>query len=127
MDHQLATLSRDGLLFLTINLVVLRLLLGHYGSDPLIHKGGKFMPLFFRADQIGDLSHQITYADVTLVPCFSTVPSRKDPKLTGKLTRLLRVAIPIIPANMLDISGPRMVAAMYRQGAAGILHRGTSL
>src|ERR1051325_2206591 len=65
----------------------------------------------------------LTYEDVLLVPCRSAVASRRDVDTSTRLTRDLRLKIPIISANMDTVTEARMARAMAREGGIGIIHR----
>jgi IMP dehydrogenase len=65
----------------------------------------------------------LTYEDVLLVPCRSGVASRRDVDTGTRLTRNLRLNIPIISANMDTVTEARMARAMAREGGIGIIHR----
>src|SRR5918911_5425478 len=65
----------------------------------------------------------LTYDDVLLVPCRSGVASRRDVDTSTRLTRELRLKIPIVAANMDTVTEARMARAMAREGGLGIIHR----
>src|SRR5215469_423476 len=65
----------------------------------------------------------LTYDDVLLVPCRSGVASRRDVDTSTRLTRDLRLNIPIVAANMDTVTEARMARAMAREGGIGIIHR----
>src|ERR671938_106292 len=65
----------------------------------------------------------LTYDDVLLVPCRSAIASRRDVDTSTRLTRELRLRIPIIAANMDTVSEARMARAMAREGGLGVIHR----
>ncbi len=65
----------------------------------------------------------LTYDDVLLVPCRSAVTSRRDVDTSTRLTRELRLNIPIIAANMDTVTEARMARAMAREGGIGVIHR----
>src|ERR671932_1357824 len=65
----------------------------------------------------------LTYDDVLLVPCRSAVASRRDVDTSTRLTRELRLNIPIVAANMDTVTEARMARAMAREGGIGIIHR----
>jgi IMP dehydrogenase len=68
----------------------------------------------------------LTYDDVLLVPAMSdVVPSEID---TGtRLTRHVRLNIPLVSAAMDTVTEARMAIAMARQGGVGVLHRNLSI
>jgi IMP dehydrogenase len=65
----------------------------------------------------------LTYDDVLLVPCRSSITSRRDVGTDTRLTRDLRLNIPIVSANMDTVTEARMARAMAREGGIGIIHR----
>jgi IMP dehydrogenase len=65
----------------------------------------------------------LTYDDVLLVPCRSAVASRRDVDTSTRLTRELRLEIPIVAANMDTVTEARMARAMAREGGIGVIHR----
>jgi IMP dehydrogenase len=65
----------------------------------------------------------LTYDDVLLVPCRSSVASRRDVDTRTRLTRELQLNIPIISANMDTVTEARMARAMAREGGLGVIHR----
>src|SRR5256714_7518630 len=68
----------------------------------------------------------LTYDDVLLVPAYSeVVPGEVD---TGsRLSRNIRLNIPLISAAMDTVTEARMAIAMARQGGVGVLHRNLSI
>jgi len=65
----------------------------------------------------------LTYDDVLLVPCRSSVASRRDVDTHTRLTRELRLNVPIVAANMDTVTEARMARAMAREGGIGVIHR----
>lgn len=65
----------------------------------------------------------LTFDDVLLVPHRSAVRSRRDADTSTWLAPGLRMAIPILSANMDTVTEARMAIAMAQQGGIGILHR----
>src|SRR5918997_953403 len=65
----------------------------------------------------------LTYDDVLLVPCRSSISSRRDVDTRTRLTRELELKIPIVAANMDTVTEARMARAMAREGGIGIIHR----
>lgn len=65
----------------------------------------------------------LTFDDVLLVPKYSTVASRKDIDLSVDLGKGVKLKIPIISANMLNITGPKMARAIAELGGLALLHR----
>src|SRR3984893_9902682 len=63
----------------------------------------------------------LTYEDVLLVPCRSSVTSRRDVDTSTRLTRDLRLNIPVVAANMDTVTEARMARAMAREGGIGVI------
>jgi len=77
-----------------------------------------------RAD--GALPLGLTFDDVLLLPGESdVVPSQVDPGT--RLSRRVRLAIPLISSAMDTVTEARMAVAMARQGGIGVLHRNLSI
>jgi IMP dehydrogenase len=69
----------------------------------------------------------LTYDDVLLVPRRSRIVSRSDVNTSTRLTRELRLAIPIVSANMDTVTESSMAIAIAREGGIGIIHRFLSI
>ena len=67
----------------------------------------------------------LTYDDVSLVPAHSTVLP-KDVSLETRLTRDLRLKLPIVSAAMDTVSEARLAIALAREGGLGVIHRNLS-
>ncbi|GAB2556069.1 IMP dehydrogenase [Leucobacter ruminantium] len=68
----------------------------------------------------------LTYDDVLLLPAHTDViPSEAD--TSTRLTRRIRIGIPLISAAMDTVTETRMAVAMARNGGLGILHRNLSI
>lgn len=65
----------------------------------------------------------LTYDDVLLVPCRSDITSRRDVDTCTRLTRDIRLNVPIVAANMDTVTEARMARAMAREGGIGVIHR----
>ncbi len=68
-------------------------------------------------------SDGLTFDDVLLVPKRSAVASRTAVTTGTRLTRRLRLAIPIVSANMDTVTEAPMAIAMARAGGLGAIHR----
>src|SRR5919199_6274898 len=65
----------------------------------------------------------LTYDDVLLVPCRSGVVSRRDVDTSTRLTREVRLNVPVVAANMDTVTEARMARAMAREGGISVIHR----
>lgn len=68
----------------------------------------------------------LTYDDVSLVPAHSTVLP-KDVDLGSRLTRELRLKLPIVSAAMDTVTEARLAIAMAQIGGIGIIHKNLAL
>ncbi|MDH5829729.1 IMP dehydrogenase [Luteimonas sp. M1R5S18] len=67
----------------------------------------------------------LTYDDVSLVPAHSTVLP-KDVSLATRLTKSLRLNLPIVSAAMDTVTEARLAIAMAQLGGIGIVHKNLS-
>ncbi len=81
------------------------------------------MNLFFSASDIVEYGRGLTFDDVLLVPNHSEISSRRNPRLTGQITKNFVLDVPLVSANMDTVTGYEMAAAMAKLGGLGILHR----
>jgi IMP dehydrogenase len=65
----------------------------------------------------------LTFDDVLLVPRRSSLHSRSAVDTSSRLTPGIRLAIPIVSANMDTVTEAEMAIAMAKAGGIGILHR----
>ncbi len=68
----------------------------------------------------------LTFDDVLLVPARSRVLPR-DVDLTTRLTRTIKLNIPLISAGMDTVTEARMAIAMAREGGLGVIHRNMTI
>lgn len=64
----------------------------------------------------------LSFDDISLVPQYSTVDSRKEVSTSIKLGKHT-LMVPLISSNMDTITGPEMAIRMAQLGGLGILHR----
>ena len=65
----------------------------------------------------------LTFDDVLLVPKFSDITSRSQTDLSTRLSRNIKLNIPLISANMDTVTESTMAVTMARQGGIGFIHR----
>ena len=65
----------------------------------------------------------LTFDDVLLVPKRSPVRSRKDVDLSTRLSRNIKLNIPIVSANMDSVTESDMAISLAHNGGIGIIHR----
>lgn len=68
----------------------------------------------------------LTFDDVLLVPAHSQVLPR-DVDVSTRLTRKIRLNIPLVSAAMDTVTEARMAIAMAREGGIGIVHKSMSI
>ena len=77
-----------------------------------------------KADKI--LKQALTFDDVLLVPKLSSIlPKGVD--VTTRLTRGIKLNIPIISAAMDTVTESQMAVAMAREGGIGVIHKNLSI
>jgi IMP dehydrogenase len=67
-----------------------------------------------------------TYDDVALVPQFNNIPSRTKPELDTWLTKMIKIGIPILAANMDTVISDEIAEILIARGTIPIYHRFTS-
>ena len=65
----------------------------------------------------------LTFDDVALVPMFNNIESRTQPNLSTRLTKNVKMKIPILAANMDSVIGKDLAKVLKRRGSVPILHR----
>nr|CCC90488.1 putative guanosine monophosphate reductase [Trypanosoma congolense IL3000] len=65
----------------------------------------------------------LTYDDVLITPQHSTVRSRREVNTATRISRNIKLNIPIVASNMDTVCERRMAIAMAREGGIGIIHR----
>ncbi len=65
----------------------------------------------------------LSYDDVLLAPRRSGIGSRSEVDVSTRLTARLRLAVPVVSANMDTVTEAEMAIAMARAGGIGIVHR----
>ena len=68
----------------------------------------------------------VTFDDVLLVPAFSEVLPR-DVDISTRLTRNLRINVPIVSAAMDTVTEKHLAIAIARQGGLGVIHKNMSI
>lgn len=69
----------------------------------------------------------LSFDDVLLVPQHGILDRRADADISTELVSGVRLAIPILSANMPSVTSPSMAIAMYEAGGRGVLHRFNSI
>ena len=72
------------------------------------------------------LSEALTFDDVSLVPAFSNVLPR-DVDLGTRLTRTIRLNLPIVSAAMDTVTEARLAITMAQSGGMGIIHKNMTI
>lgn len=65
----------------------------------------------------------LTYSDVLLVPQYSDIESRRNVSTHTRLSRRLKLHVPIVSANMDTVTESAMATRMAELGGIGIIHR----
>ena len=74
-------------------------------------------------ERLANLRTGLTYDDVLIVPCKSSIRSRQDVSVATRLTRNINLQIPIVAANMDTVCEEDMAFAIGSMGGIGIIHR----
>src|SRR5215831_15300462 len=68
----------------------------------------------------------LTFDDVLLLPAHSAaLPAEAD--TTARLSRRVRLGVPLVSSSMDTVTEARRAVAMARQGGVGVLHRNVSV
>lgn len=70
-----------------------------------------------------NIKEGLTFNDVLLVPQYSSLVTRKEVNLSVDLGKGIRLRIPIVSANMSDVTEWEMAYEMVFHGGLGIIHR----
>lgn len=65
----------------------------------------------------------LSYDDVLLVPQYSNIKSRNEVSLETKITDKISLKIPLISANMSDVTDSKMAIALGKLGGLGVIPR----
>jgi IMP dehydrogenase len=68
----------------------------------------------------------LTFDDVSLVPAFSAVLP-KDVDISTRLTRKIRLSMPLVSAAMDTVTESRTAISMAQEGGIGVIHRNMSI
>lgn len=66
---------------------------------------------------------KLTFSDILIEPQYSEVLSRKNVCTMSTLSKHVALAVPVISANMRNITDKKMAVEVYKCGGLGILHR----
>lgn len=70
-----------------------------------------------------DFPLALSYDDVLLVPQYSKVKSRQEVSLKTTITPRLKLDLPLLSANMTDVTGVEMAVKLGKLGGLGVLPR----
>lgn len=69
------------------------------------------------------ISLALSYDDVLLVPQYSEINSRNDVDLKTQITQRFSINVPLVSANMSDVTGVEMAIQLARLGGLGVIPR----
>lgn len=75
------------------------------------------------SEKTNDIPLALSYDDVLLVPQYSTINSRNDISLKTKISPRITLDIPLISANMSDVTDSKMAIALGKLGGLGVIPR----
>lgn len=85
-------------------------------------------PLFLHMENFSNKFRgtSLTFDDLLVIPAYSEVLPR-EVDISTKLTRTLRMNVPVLSAAMDTVTEYRMAIAMAREGGIGIIHKNMSI
>lgn len=75
------------------------------------------------SEKTNDIPLALSYDDVLLVPQYSNINSRNDVSLKTRITERFVLDIPLISANMSDVTDAKMAIALAKLGGLGVIPR----
>ena len=75
---------------------------------------------------LGSIRQGLTFDDVLLVPRFSEVLP-KDVDISTRLTKVIKLNIPLLSAAMDTVTDARLAIAIAREGGLGIIHKNMTI
>lgn len=79
------------------------------------------------SENIYNIPLALSYDDVLLVPQYSNINSRNDVSLKTKISPRVTLDIPLISANMSDVTDSKMAIALGKLGGLGVIPRFMSI
>ena len=73
--------------------------------------------------KINDIPLALSYDDVLLVPQYSEINSRNDVSLKTQISKRITLDIPLVSANMSDVTGVKMAIELGKLGGLGVIPR----
>lgn len=73
--------------------------------------------------KIDNIPLALSYDDVLLVPQYSSINSRNEVSLKTKISNKVTLEIPLITANMSDVTDVKMATAIAKLGGLGVIPR----
>ncbi len=70
-----------------------------------------------------DIPLALSYDDVLLVPQYSEINSRNDVSLKTQISKRITLGIPLVSANMSDVTGVKMAIELGKLGGLGVIPR----